>query len=78
MKRFARWLFAATGLACAAPQARAAEPLVIGFDIELTDGLPPIGTALLAGPKIKAKGGLLGRPMKLLYWCCCIRARCEQ
>ena len=39
MQSLARWLLAATALACAAPQARAADPLVIGFDIELTGGL---------------------------------------
>ena len=73
MQRFARWLFAATALACATPQARAADPLVIGFDIELTGGLAPNGKAALLAmqiwaEEINAKGGLLGRPVKLLYY----------
>jgi branched-chain amino acid transport system substrate-binding protein len=73
MKRPARWLFTATALACAAPQARAADPLVIGFDIELTGGLAPNGKAALLAmqiwtEEINAKGGLLGRPVNLLYY----------
>ena len=73
MRFFARWLLAATALACAAPQARAADPLVIGFDIELTGGLAPNGKAALLAmqiwaEEINAKGGLLGRPVKLLYY----------
>ena len=73
MQRFGRWLLAATALACATPQARAADPLVIGFDIELTGGLAPNGKAALLAmqiwaEEINAKGGLLGRPVKLLYY----------
>ena len=47
MKRAIRWLLAAALLCCAAPAGRAAEPLVIGFDIELTGGLAPNGKAAL-------------------------------
>ena len=64
----AAWL-----LGCAVPAARAVEPLVIGFDIELTGGLAPNGKAALLAMQIwaeetNAKGGLLGRPVKLLYY----------
>ena len=64
---------AALLLGCPVPAARAAEPLVIGFDIELTGGLAPNGKAALLAMQIwaeetNAKGGLLGRPVKLLYY----------
>jgi branched-chain amino acid transport system substrate-binding protein len=73
MKRAVRWLLAAALLGCAAPTAHAAEPLVIGFDIELTGGLAPNGKAALLAMQIwadevNAKGGLLGRPVKLQYY----------
>ncbi|MBV8575131.1 MAG: amino acid ABC transporter substrate-binding protein [Acetobacteraceae bacterium] len=52
---------------------RAAQPLTIGFDIEQTGGLAPNGTAVLLAMQIweadvNAKGGLLGRPVKLVYY----------
>jgi branched-chain amino acid transport system substrate-binding protein len=53
--------------------ARAAEPVTIGFGMALTGGLAAAGkTALLAmqiwQDDVNAKGGLMGRPVKLLYY----------
>jgi branched-chain amino acid transport system substrate-binding protein len=67
-------LVAAVGLATASPQpARAAEPIKIGFGMGLTGGLAASGKAALLGMKIweeetNAAGGLLGRPVKLIYY----------
>ena len=57
----------------AAAAARAAEPLTIGFDIEQTGALAPNGKAALLAMQIwaedtNAKGGLLGRPVKLVFY----------
>jgi branched-chain amino acid transport system substrate-binding protein len=57
----------------ASPAARAAEPITIGFGMALTGGLAGAGkTALLAmriwHDDVNAKGGLLGRPVKLVYY----------
>ena len=66
--------FAAVGAALAMVQAYAArQPITIGFDIEETGGLAPNGKAVLLAYKIwaqqtNAKGGLLGRPVKLVYY----------
>jgi branched-chain amino acid transport system substrate-binding protein len=59
-------------LAAGSP-ARAAEPITIGFGMALTGGLAAIGkSALLAmqiwQDNVNAKGGLLGRPVKLIYY----------
>jgi len=53
--------------------ARAAEPLTIGFDISLTGGVAANGKATLLAMQIwrdaiNAKGGLLGRPVKFVYY----------
>jgi branched-chain amino acid transport system substrate-binding protein len=53
--------------------ARAADPITIGFGMALTGGLAAGGkTALLAmeiwRDNINAKGGLLGRPVNLIYY----------
>src|SRR6266853_6168123 len=68
-------LAAAAAFACIlfAGTARAAEPVTIGFGMALTGGLAAAGkTALLAmqiwQDDINAKGGLLGRPVKLVYY----------
>src|SRR5438270_6917569 len=68
-------LFAAALLFGAASllPARAAEPIKIGFGMGLTGGLAASGKAALLGMKIweeeiNAKGGLLGRPVKLIYY----------
>ena len=71
--RAVRGALAAVLLGCLAPAANAAQPLVIGFGIELTGGLAPNGKAALLAMQIwaeetNAKGGLLGRPVKLLYY----------
>ncbi|MBV9824061.1 MAG: amino acid ABC transporter substrate-binding protein [Alphaproteobacteria bacterium] len=53
--------------------AGAADPMTIGFDISLTGGLAANGKAALLATQIwaediNAKGGLIGRPVKLLYY----------
>jgi len=69
--------FVGTLLALAAPaaqaQAQSGEPLKIGYGIAQTGGLAPNGKSALLAQKIwegdiNAKGGLLGRPVKLIYY----------
>ena len=53
--------------------ARAQAPITIGFGMALTGGLAPIGKAALLAMQIwaeetNAKGGLLGRQVKLIYY----------
>src|SRR5690242_20431721 len=53
--------------------ARAENPISVGFGMALTGGLAPIGNAALLAMQIweagiNAKGGLLGRPVKLVYY----------
>ena len=60
------------GLAATA-SARAEEPIRIGFGMALTGPLAPNGKSALLAQKIweediNAKGGLLGRPVKLIYY----------
>ena len=72
MKYFSRILFGAMLLGgAAAPQA--AEPIKIGFSMELTGPFAVVGkTGLLAfkiwEDEVNAEGGLLGRPVKLVYY----------
>ena len=77
MKHIKRALCA--GIAAAAlllvglPATRAAEPIKIGFSMELTGPFAVVGkTGLLAfkiwEEEVNAKGGLLGRPVKLVYY----------
>jgi branched-chain amino acid transport system substrate-binding protein len=59
------------GLLSASAQAQ--EPIKIGFSMALTGPLSPNGKQALLGMKIweeeiNAKGGLLGRPVKLVYY----------
>jgi branched-chain amino acid transport system substrate-binding protein len=66
-------LLLATALSTSAPAARAAEPITIGFGMALTGGLAPNGKAALLAmqiweEEINAKGGLLGRPVKLVFY----------
>ena len=73
LKRFGGALLAATIAVSAAPAARATDPITIGLGMALTGGLAPNGkSALLAmqiwEEDINAKGGLLGRPVKLIYY----------
>jgi branched-chain amino acid transport system substrate-binding protein len=69
--------FASALLALATPAAQAqapsGEPLKIGYGISQTGGLAPNGKSALLAQKIweediNAKGGLLGRPVKLIYY----------
>ena len=60
--------FAANGAA-----AQSGEPIKIGFSMAMTGGLGPNGKSALLAQKIweedvNAKGGLLGRPVKLIYY----------
>ena len=57
------------GAACA--QSR--EPIKIGYSMSLTGGLAPNGRSALLAQRIweedtNAKGGMLGRPVKLIYY----------
>ncbi|HEY7581848.1 MAG TPA: amino acid ABC transporter substrate-binding protein [Acetobacteraceae bacterium] len=65
-------LAAAAALACIMP-AFAQNPITIGFGMALTGGLAPNGKAALLAMQIwesdiNARGGLLGRPVKLVYY----------
>jgi branched-chain amino acid transport system substrate-binding protein len=56
-----------------AEPAQAEEPIKIGFSMAMTGGLGPNGQSALLAQKIweedvNAKGGLLGRPVKLIYY----------
>ena len=61
-------------LVLAAPaSAQSGEPIKIGYSMALTGGLGPNGQSALLAQKIweedvNAKGGLLGRPVKLIYY----------
>jgi branched-chain amino acid transport system substrate-binding protein len=53
--------------------AQSGEPIKIGFSMALTGGLAPNGKSALLAQKIweedvNAKGGVLGRPVKLVYY----------
>jgi branched-chain amino acid transport system substrate-binding protein len=74
-KTFAAILF----VACAAfawvnsAATQSGEPIKIGFSMAMTGGLGPNGKSALLAEKIweediNAKGGLLGRPVKLIYY----------
>jgi branched-chain amino acid transport system substrate-binding protein len=62
------------GALVAAPaSAQTGEPIKIGYSMALTGGLAPNGKSALLAQKIweedvNAKGGLLGRPVKLIYY----------
>jgi branched-chain amino acid transport system substrate-binding protein len=56
-----------------APQPASAQDLRIGFSMAMTGGLGPNGKSALLAQKIweedvNAKGGILGRPVKLVYY----------
>ena len=68
-----RLLAAALFVWAAAPEACASEPITIGLGMALTGGLAVVGkSGLLAmqiwAEDVNAKGGLLGRPVKLIYY----------
>ena len=61
------------GAVAVAKRASAAEPITIGFAEALTGGLAAVGKSGLLAMRIwaegvNAKGGLLGRPVKLVYY----------
>ncbi len=74
--RLATLAFTALVLAFGLPRtasAQSGEPIRIGFGMSLTGGLAPNGKSALVAMKIweedtNAKGGLLGRPVKLVYY----------
>ena len=60
-------------LAAGSAAAQSGEPIKIGFSMALTGGLAPNGKSALLAQKIweedvNGKGGLLGRPVKLVYY----------
>jgi branched-chain amino acid transport system substrate-binding protein len=66
-------LTAALALLSPAALAQSAAPITIGYGISQTGGLAPNGKSALLAQKIweeetNAKGGLLGRPVKLVYY----------
>src|SRR5882762_10740076 len=64
----------ASFLICLAPaSAQSGAPIKIGYSMALTGGLAPNGKSALLAQKIweedvNAKGGILGRPVKLVYY----------
>jgi len=70
---FAISTLSAGALVPASAAAQAGEPVKIGYSMSLTGGLAPNGRSALLAQKIweedtNAKGGLLGRPVKLVYY----------
>jgi branched-chain amino acid transport system substrate-binding protein len=66
------WLTVSVFMLATAP-ARAAEPIKVGFSMALTGAVAPNGKQLLLALEIwrddvNAKGGLLGRPVELVYF----------
>ncbi|HEY4044486.1 MAG TPA: amino acid ABC transporter substrate-binding protein [Rhodopila sp.] len=66
-------VLAASVVLASAPATRAADPITVGFGMALTGGLAPNGKSALIAMQIwqdqvNAKGGLLGRPVKLVYY----------
>ena len=73
LARLGAAVLGAFALALGALPGRAAEPLRIGFGMALTGPLAPNGKSALLAMKIweediNAKGGLLGRPVQLVYY----------
>ena len=74
MGNFLRRLVGAALLICGIVDgAHAVEPITIGFSMELTGPFAVVGkTGLLAfkiwEEEVNAEGGLLGRPVKLIYY----------
>ena len=75
--RVAIWTFAWILLACTSQtflrEAVAADPVKVGFSLGLTGANAPNGKQLLIALEIwrddvNAKGGLLGRPVELVYY----------
>ena len=73
VRYLARALAACVLLFAGAAWAQSGEPIKIGYGISQTGGLAPNGKSALLAQKIweedvNAKGGLLGRPVKLVYY----------
>src|SRR5262245_9063928 len=75
LKRIGAGLLAvvAAGMLVTGAAARSGEPIKIGFGMALTGPLAANGKQALLGMKIweeetNAKGGLLGRPVKIVYY----------
>src|SRR5438132_10420116 len=73
VRYFARSLAACVLLFAGAAWAQSGEPIKIGYRISQTGGLAPNGKSALLAQKIwqddvNAKGGLNGRPVKLVYY----------
>ena len=80
VRRILRWRRFATAIVVGAASVIAAgssvqaeEPITIGFGMGLTGGLASAGKAALLGMQVwqddvNAKGGLLGRPVKLVFY----------
>ena len=72
-RTFSKLAVAGAATAFAGSARAQAKPLTIGFGMALTGGLAPNGKAALLAMQIweeetNAKGGLLGRPVKLVYY----------
>jgi branched-chain amino acid transport system substrate-binding protein len=66
-------LMAAAALVAAGQTSRAAEPIKIGFGMALTGGLavggkPALVTYQMWAEDVNARGGILGRPVQLIYY----------
>ena len=75
LTRLSAWLIAAVvfALSPVAASAQSGDPIKIGYGISQTGGLAPNGKSALLAQRIweedvNAKGGLLGRPVKLVYY----------
>ena len=75
LTRLDAWLVAAVvfALSPAAASAQSGDPIKIGYGISQTGGLAPNGKSALLAQRIweddvNAKGGLLGHPVKLVYY----------
>jgi branched-chain amino acid transport system substrate-binding protein len=72
-QRGGRFLILLAFCALVPAAASAADPIRVGLSVALTGGVAPIGKQVLAGLQIwrddlNAKGGLLGRPVELVYY----------
>src|SRR5947199_1566129 len=73
MGRVIRMFMSVLALALMPALAQAADPIKVGFSMALTGNVAPNGKVVLAAFEIwrddvNAKGGLLGRPMELVYY----------
>ena len=73
--RVGLWLLAGAAfvLSLGAASAQSSDPIKIGYGISQTGGLAPNGRSALLAQRIweedvNAKGGLLGRPVTLVYY----------